>query len=81
LANELEEWDSEMESLVTWLDTHKFPSYPFEIGEAVQVVGDKFFDDLKMTIDRCEYRKDLIPDLRYKLKRLKSLMEATQNKS
>jgi len=79
LAAETEDWDAEMEQLVDWLDSYTFPPYPFDLGEAVQVIGDKFFADLKMTIDRCEYRKDMIPELRYKLKNLKASMEKTES--
>ena len=64
-----------MESLVTWLNSYNFPPYPFEIGEAITVIGDKFFEDLRMNIDRCDLQKDLIPDLRYKISKLKEYME------
>jgi hypothetical protein len=78
VETDLEEWDKEMDALVTWLNTFKFPPYPFDIGEAVQVIGDKFFADLRLQIDRCDLQKDCIPNLRYKLQQLKGYMEQSK---
>lgn len=72
----VEEWDSEMDQLVKWLNTYSFPPYPFKISAAEEVVGDKFFENMRMMIDQCEFRKDLIPDLRYKMKRIKAYVES-----
>ena len=79
---EVELWDSEMESLVKWLEKMKFPDPPFAIGEALEVVDlDVFLNDLRSTIDRCEFQKEQIAPLRFRLKSLKEWMEKSSTPS
>jgi hypothetical protein len=80
MADEIEGWDSEMDALVRWLNAWSCPEPPFEIGPALKVVDrELFLKELHHHIDRCSERKDEIPHVRLRLRRLKAAMETEQN--
>lgn len=77
---EPEAWDSEMDALVKWLEQTQFPNPPFTIGKALKVIDlEVFLKDFRLSIDRCEFQKEQIAPLRYRLKSLKEWMEQEQN--
>lgn len=78
----VEAWDTEMDALVKWLEQYPFPETPFDIGYALKVVDfDVFMRDIRLNIDRCEFQKEYIAPLRYRLKAIKEWMEQNENKS
>lgn len=65
-----------MDALVRWFEGQSFPEAPFSIGPALQVVDlERFLEEFRDHIDRCDRNRGEIPILRQRMRRLKAHFE------